>query len=86
MTFKLLLIFFLLFMFFRFVGRIFLPLAMFRQAFKNAQHQSGFTGASSKGRTSPSKNRKKDFSAIEEAEFEEITPTKNPKDRSQESS
>lgn len=84
MTFKLLLIFFLLFVFFRFVGRIFLPLAIFRQAFKNAQRQGTPFGQTQSRNSTSSKKRKKDFSAIEDAEFEEITSTKTPKDSTQE--
>ena len=78
MTFKLLLFFFLIWVFFRFVGRIFLPLAIFRKAVKNAQNQqpfsnNPFSGNRERGRSS----RKKDFSAIQDAEFEDLSESES---------
>lgn len=74
MTFKLLLFLFLLWVFFRFVGRIFLPLAIFRKAVKNAQNQQPFGDhpfSGSQGRGGGA--QKKDFSAIQDAEFEDLS-------------
>ena len=73
MTFKLLLFFFLIWVFFRFVGRIFLPLAIFRKAVKNAQNQQPFSNNPFSG-TSGSK---KDFSAIQDAEFEDLSESES---------
>ena len=87
MTFKLLLFFFLIWVFFRFLGRIFLPLAIFRKAVKNAQNQHPFSNPFSE--TSGRGGRKKDFSAIQDAEFEDLSksePAAKDKDRAKKTS
>ncbi|MBL6826311.1 MAG: hypothetical protein ISR37_03225 [Balneolaceae bacterium] len=88
MTFKLLLFFFLIWVFFRFVGRIFLPLAIFRKAVKNAQNQQPFSNNPFSG-TGGRGGRKKDFSAIQDAEFEDLSesePAAKDKDGAKEAS
>ena len=73
MTFKLLLFFFLIWVFTRFVGKIFLPLAIFRKAVKNAQNQQPFGNNPFSGANRHSSAKKKDFSAIQDAEFEDLS-------------
>ena len=73
MTFKLLLFFFLIWVFLRFVGRIFLPLAIFRKAVKNAQNQQPFGNNPFSKANRRSSAQKKDFSAIQDAEFEDLS-------------
>ena len=73
MTFKLLLFFFLIWVFLRFIGRIFLPLAIFRKAVKNAQNQQPFGNNPFSGANRRSSAKKKDFSAIQDAEFEDLS-------------
>ena len=88
MTFKLLLFFFLIWVFFRFLGRIFLPLAIFRKAVKNAQNQHPFSN-NPFSETSERGGRKKDFSAIQDAEFEDLSksePAAKDKDRAKKAS
>ncbi len=88
MTFKLLLFFFLIWVFFRFLGRIFLPLAIFRKAVKNAQNQHPFSN-NPFSETSGRGGRKKDFSAIQDAEFEDLSksePAAKDKDRAKKAS
>lgn len=85
MTFKLLLFFFLIWVFFRFVGRIFLPLAIFRKAVKNARNQQPYNNNPFSGNG----GRKKDFSAIQDAEFEDLSesePAAKDKDGAKEAS
>ena len=50
----------------------------------NAQRQGTPFGQTQSKNSTSSKKRKKDFSAIEDAEFEEITSTKTPKNSTQE--
>ena len=73
MTFKLLLFFFLIWVFLRFMRRIFLPLSIFHKVVKNAKNQRPFSNKPFSG----SREQKKDFSAIQDAEFEDLSESES---------
>ena len=73
MTFKLLLFFFLIWVFLRFMRRIFLPLTIFHKVIKNAKNQRPFSNKPFSG----SGEQKKDFSAIQDAEFEDLSKSES---------
>tara|TARA_B100000989_G_C19531114_1_gene469946 strand:- start:988 stop:1248 length:261 start_codon:yes stop_codon:yes gene_type:complete len=73
MTFKLLLFFFLIWVLLRFMRRIFLPLTIFHKVVKNAQNKRPFYNNPFSG----SREQKKDFSAIQDAEFEDLSESES---------
>ena len=73
MTFKLLLFFLLIWIFSRFIKRIFLPLTIFQKVVKNAPNQRPFRNKPSSGNG----EQKKDFSAIQDAEFEDLSKSES---------
>ena len=73
MTFKLLLFFFIVWFFLRFMRRIFLPLTIFHKVVRNAKNQRPFSNKP----FSESEEQKKDFSTIQDAEFEDLSESKS---------
>ena len=73
MTYKLLLFFFLIWVFLRFMRRIFLPLTIFHKVVKNAKNQRPFSNKPFSRRG----EQKKDFSAIQDAVFDDLSKSES---------